>query len=85
MTVATPIMVLLVLVFLAAGTAGYVLIEDWEWIDGLYMTLITLTTVGFALLVALTLVVEQLRDPSDEARQSAAILLTASAMSWAPA
>jgi voltage-gated potassium channel len=31
----------------AAGTAGYVLIEDWSVFDALYMTVTTLTTVGF--------------------------------------
>ncbi|MCA9979904.1 MAG: NAD-binding protein [Anaerolineales bacterium] len=29
------------------GTAGYRYIEGWPWIDALYMTIITLTTVGF--------------------------------------
>jgi voltage-gated potassium channel len=29
------------------GTAGYVLIEDWTLFDSLYMTIITLTTVGY--------------------------------------
>lgn len=29
------------------GTAGYMLIEDWEWFDALYMAVITLTTVGY--------------------------------------
>ena len=29
------------------GTAGFVLIEGWTIIDGLYMTVITLSTVGF--------------------------------------
>lgn len=31
----------------AVGTAGYVVLEDWSAGDALYMTLITLTTVGF--------------------------------------
>jgi voltage-gated potassium channel len=31
----------------AAGTAGYVLIEGWSIFDALYMTVTTLTTVGF--------------------------------------
>ncbi len=38
-------------VFLAAvllvGTLGYSLIEGWPWQDSLYMTFITLTTIGF--------------------------------------
>ncbi len=29
------------------GTAGYILIEEFSLLDGLYMTIITLTTVGF--------------------------------------
>ncbi len=30
------------------GTVGYVFIEGWKFIDGLYMTVITLSTVGFS-------------------------------------
>jgi voltage-gated potassium channel len=37
----------LILLLVAAGTTGYRLIEGWEWIDCLYMTIITMTTVGF--------------------------------------
>lgn len=32
---------------LALGTLGYLLIEHWNLIDSLYMTVITITTVGF--------------------------------------
>jgi voltage-gated potassium channel len=32
---------------LVAGTAGYMLIEGWRLLDALYMTVITLSTVGF--------------------------------------
>lgn len=32
---------------LLAGTVGYVLIEGWGWRDALYMTIITVSTVGF--------------------------------------
>ena len=32
---------------LAAGTLGYCAIEGWRWLDALYMTVITLTTIGF--------------------------------------
>jgi len=30
-----------------AGTIGYCLIEKWSWFDGLYMTVITLATIGY--------------------------------------
>ena len=29
------------------GTAGYMLLEGWPWLDALYMTVITFTTVGY--------------------------------------
>ena len=32
----------------AFGTLGYTVIEGWPWQDSLYMTFITLTTIGFA-------------------------------------
>ena len=32
---------------IAAGTIGYHLLEGWPWLDAFYMTLITLTTVGY--------------------------------------
>ncbi len=38
---------LLLLLFLFIGTAGYYFIEDYPLIDALYMTVITLSTVGF--------------------------------------
>lgn len=39
---------LLTLVFLiGGGTIGYVLIEDWAAFEALYMTIITLATVGY--------------------------------------
>jgi voltage-gated potassium channel len=40
-----PVAILVVL--LAAGTLGYQLVEGWGRLDALYMTVITLTTVGF--------------------------------------
>jgi voltage-gated potassium channel len=40
-----PVAVLVAL--LAGGTLGYQLVEGWPWLDALYMTVITLTTVGF--------------------------------------
>lgn len=38
---------LLLLGVLAYGITGYRLIEDWPWLDSLYMTVITISTVGF--------------------------------------
>ncbi|MCB1139243.1 MAG: NAD-binding protein [Leptospiraceae bacterium] len=40
-----PISILLIL--LTVGTAGYHFLEGWNLLDSVYMTLITLTTVGF--------------------------------------
>lgn len=37
----------LLLGVLITGTAGYMLIEDWAFLDSLYMTVITVTTVGY--------------------------------------
>lgn len=39
--------VLLLLGAVAYGTAGYMLLEGWGFVDALYMTSISLTTVGF--------------------------------------
>jgi voltage-gated potassium channel len=39
---------LLILVLIVTGTAGYATLEGWYWHEGLYMTFITLTTIGFA-------------------------------------
>ncbi len=36
-----------ILLILTLGTVGYHLIEGWSFFDGLYMTAITITTVGF--------------------------------------
>ncbi len=35
------------ILLIIAGTFGYVLIEGWPWLDALYMTMITLSTVGY--------------------------------------
>jgi voltage-gated potassium channel len=40
-----PVAVLLALI--ATGTAGYGAVEGWSFVDALYMTVITITTVGF--------------------------------------
>lgn len=42
-----PIVFLFLIAVLALGTCGYMLIEKWEWFDALYMTVITVATVGF--------------------------------------
>jgi len=34
-------------IVVAAGTAGFHLIEHWSWFDGFYMTLTTMTTIGY--------------------------------------
>lgn len=39
--------VFLILLVIATGTAGYVILEGWSLFDALYMTVITITTVGF--------------------------------------
>jgi len=44
-----PLWGICVLVFIVAiGVIGYRVIEGWSFIDALYMTIITITTVGFA-------------------------------------
>jgi voltage-gated potassium channel len=40
-----PMVFLLLLIL--TGSAGYILIENWSFVDSLYMTIITITTVGF--------------------------------------
>jgi voltage-gated potassium channel len=37
----------LILSVIAAGTVGYVILERWGFFDALYMTVITITTIGF--------------------------------------
>lgn len=38
---------MLSLAILIVGTAGYMIIEDWRFLDALYMTVITISTVGY--------------------------------------
>jgi len=42
------ISLILSFLFLVGGTAGYMLIEGWSLIDSLYMTVITISTVGYS-------------------------------------
>lgn len=37
-----------ILSLIAIGTAGYMILESWPFLDALYMTVIVLTTIGFA-------------------------------------
>lgn len=37
----------ILLLVLSVGTAGYMLIEGWHFLDALYMTVITISTVGY--------------------------------------
>ena len=39
--------IILSLIILITGTAGYMIIEDWGFLDALYMTVITISTVGY--------------------------------------
>jgi voltage-gated potassium channel len=41
------VLVAITLALVLAGTVGYVFIEDWGWFDALYMTVITLSTIGY--------------------------------------
>tara|TARA_R110002049_G_scaffold116110_1_gene268446 strand:- start:6389 stop:7408 length:1020 start_codon:yes stop_codon:yes gene_type:complete len=45
--------VFLVITLLCVGITGFMLISDYTWIDALYMTVITITTVGFGEVVPL--------------------------------
>ena len=38
---------ILIVAVMVTGVAGFHYIEGWSWFDGLYMTLITMTTVGY--------------------------------------
>lgn len=46
--VSGPIVALLLLLLVTTGgTVGYVVVEGWSWWDAFYMTIITVTTVGY--------------------------------------
>ena len=40
--------VCVLVIIIVAGVIGYVVIEEWSFVDALYMTIITITTVGYA-------------------------------------
>lgn len=44
----------LVAMLIVVGSVGYVLIEDWSFMDALFMTMITLSTVGYGEVQTLT-------------------------------
>src|ERR1700740_230403 len=41
------ICVILPVFVITMGSAGFHFIEGWEWFDGFYMTLTTMTTIGY--------------------------------------
>ena len=43
----TQIIVLVIVVVIGVGTVVYRVLEDWGWVDSLYFSVITLTTVGY--------------------------------------
>jgi voltage-gated potassium channel len=38
---------LVIVLIIALGTLGYVVLEGWTWAEGLYMTVITVATIGY--------------------------------------
>ena len=57
--------IILLLTMLIGGSVGYKLIEDLKWIDAFYMTIITISTVGF----------REVHPPSDTGKIFTAILI----------
>jgi hypothetical protein len=47
----TQIIALVVVAVIGFGTVVYRYLEDWSWVDSLYFSVITLTTVGYGDLV----------------------------------
>ena len=46
--------IIIVIAVVVGGTLGYRFIEGWSWFDGLYMTVITLATIGYGEIHPLT-------------------------------
>jgi voltage-gated potassium channel len=45
----------LILLIITGGTSGYMIIEGWDFVDSFYMTIITISTVGFREVGVLTI------------------------------
>jgi len=64
----------LAIFFLAgAGTVGFVVIEDYSWLDGFFMTIITMSTVGY----------EEVKPLSDQGKIFTSILIICSFSTFA--
>jgi hypothetical protein len=58
----------LLVVVLVAGTVGFVFIEGYPWLDAFYMTLTTITTVGYGRFgLSATLAASSIRSSSSSA------------------
>ncbi len=47
--------IFLLLLITLGGTAGFMIIENWDFVDAFYMTIITISTVGFGEVESLTI------------------------------
>jgi len=66
---------LLILLIIAMGTVGYMVLEGADWFDALYMTVITVATVGYGEVIIL--------DRSGRAFTMLLIILGVGAVAWA--
>lgn len=58
----------LLIIVILVGTAGFMIVEDYDFIDGFYMTIITVSTVGFS----------EVRELSQEGRIFTSLLIITS-------